>query len=126
MLDPHTVGERGAFQQELGRSDAALRAARAYVMTELERALEIAERSDATLDDFETARLGAAISWATEAICQAATRLFPYAGAGALHLEHPIQRSFRDLLGSGQHIIASNETLDQWGRALLAATRDPA
>lgn len=126
VLDPHTVGERGAFQQELGRSDATLRAARAYVMAELERAMEIAEQSDAALDDFEMARLGAAIGWATEAICQAATRLFPYAGAGALHLDSPIQRSFRDLLGSGQHLIATNETLDAWGRALLGPTGEPA
>ena len=118
-LAPELLSERGAFQQELGRCDATLRAARAYVMTELERAMEIVEQSDAPLDEFETARLGGAIGWATEAICQSATRLFPYAGAGALHLDHPIQRSFRDLLGSGQHVIASNETLDDWGRALL-------
>ena len=119
VLDPNTVGERGAFQQELGRSDATLRAARAYVISELERAMRIAEQSDALLNEFEATRLGASIGWATESICQAATRLFPYTGAGALHLEHPIQRSFRDLLGSGQHIVATNETLDAWGRALL-------
>jgi len=126
VLDPHTVGERGAFQQELGRSDAVLRAARAYAVSEFDRAMEIAERSDAMLDEFETARLGAAIGWATEAIGQAATRLFPYAGAGVLHLDHPVQRCFRDLLGAGQHIIATNETLDQWGHALVASSQDPA
>ncbi|MCH2173909.1 hypothetical protein MK489_24275 [Myxococcota bacterium] len=124
ILDPHSVGDRGAFQMELGRTDAALRAARAYVMTELDRAMEIAESRDSVLDPHETARLGAAVGWATESICQAATRLFPYAGAGALHLDHPIQRSFRDLIGSGQHIVVTNETLDQWGQALLAAVGD--
>lgn len=125
VLDPHTVGDRGAFQQELGRTDAVLRSARAYLRSELERAVEIAERSDAMLDEFETARIGAAIGWATEAIGQAATRLFPYAGAGVLHLDHPVQRSFRDLLGAGQHLIATNETLDQWGRALVGANPQP-
>ena len=126
VLDPNTVGERGAFQQELGRSDATLRAARAYVISELERAMKIAEQSDALLNEFEATRLGASIGWATESICQAATRLFPYTGASSLHLEHPIQRSFRDLLGSGQHIVATNETLDAWGRALLQPSGESA
>ena len=30
ILDPHPVGDRGAFQMELGRTDAVLRAARAF------------------------------------------------------------------------------------------------
>lgn len=126
VLDPQTVGDRGAFQMELGRTDAALRAARAYVISELGLAMEIAERSDGPLDEADLARLGAAIGWATEAICQAGMRLFPYAGAGALHLENPIQRAFRDLVGSGQHLVATNETLDQWGRALLASAGEAA
>lgn len=122
-LDPHPVGDRGAFQMELGRTDGTLRAARAYAMTELDRAMAIAEGTDAPLEPDEAARLGASVAWATEAICQAATRLFPYAGAGALHLDSPIQRSFRDLIGSGQHIVATNENLDLWGQTLVAAAR---
>ena len=121
ILAPHSLGERGAFQLELGRTDAALRAARAYVQSELDRAMEIAERTEAALPEDEQARLGAAIGFATESIIQAAMRLFPYAGAGALHLSNPIQRTFRDLVGSGQHIVATNETLEQWGQALMQA-----
>ncbi len=119
VIDPTPVGDRGAFQLELGRTDAALRSARAYAMTELDRAMEIVERTDAPLDESEANRVGAAIGFATESICQAAVRLFPYAGAGALHLSSPIQRCFRDLLGSGQHIVATNETLELWGRSLM-------
>ncbi len=110
---------------ELGRTDAAIRAARSYMKSEYERVFEIAESSDGPIDDFEATRLGAAIAWATESVCQAAVRLLPYAGAGAMHLESPIQRTFRDLIGSGQHVIATNESLDQWGRALMTAARKP-
>ena len=124
VLDPNPLGDRGAFQAELGRTDATLRAARAYMMTELDRAVEIAERTDAPLDETELARVGAAVGYATESICQATTRLFPYAGAGALHLSNPIQRCFRDVMGSGQHIVATNETLEQWGQALMAQETD--
>jgi len=119
VLDPTTVGERGAFQQELGRTDAALSAARVYLMDELDRAFAIAGASDAPLAGADVARVEAAVGWATETVVQACTRLFPYAGAGALHLDHPIQRAFRDVIGSGQHLVATNETLDKWGQALM-------
>lgn len=119
VLDPATVGERGAFQQELGRTDAVLRAARIYVMDELDRAMLLATQSDGPLGAHDLARADAAIGWGTESVIQAALRLFPYAGASALHLNNPIQRCFRDLVGSGQHLVATNETLDNWGRSLL-------
>jgi alkylation response protein AidB-like acyl-CoA dehydrogenase len=125
MLSPESVGERGAFQMELGRTDAAIRAARAYITTEYERVFEIAQNNDSPIDEIEEARLGAAISWSTESVCQAALRLLPYAGAGAMHLDNSIQRTFRDLIGSGQHFMASNEALDHWGRALLSVATKP-
>ncbi len=121
VLGPTTIGERGAFQQELGRTDVTLRAARAYLMEELDRALAICEETEAPLSPHENARVEAAVGFATESTIQACTRLFPYAGAGALHLDHPIQRALRDVVGSGQHIVATNETLDLWGKALLGA-----
>ncbi len=123
VLDPTPVGDRGAFQQELGRADATLRAARAYTMDELERAVTIADASDAPLSPHDIARLDASIGWATESVIQAAMRVFPYAGAGALHLSSPIQRTLRDVIGSGQHIVATNETLDAWGKALMEPSK---
>lgn len=119
VLDPATVSERGAFQQELGRTDATLRAARAYLIDELDLAEAIAIETDAPLAGPHVARVEAALGWATETVIKACTQLFPYAGAGALHLDSPIQRAFRDLIGSGQHIVATNETLDKWGQALM-------
>jgi alkylation response protein AidB-like acyl-CoA dehydrogenase len=118
-LDSDPVSSRGAFQQELARCDMTLRAARALVAFELDAAMARAKESDAAPGEAAVARLDASIGWATESIVQAATRLFPYAGAGALHLSNPIQRSFRDLVGSGQHLIATNETLEAWARVLL-------
>ena len=119
VLDPHTVGERGAFQQELGRTDTVLRAGRAYLMDELDQALRVAEETGEPLPPHQQARVEAAVSWVTESAIQAGTRLFAYAGAGALHLSNPIQRAFRDLVGSGQHLVATNEAIDVWGRSLM-------
>ena len=92
MLDPTTVGGRGAFQQEPGRTDAALKAARAYLMSEMVRSTAMADESGKMLPEHERARIDAAVGWVTEAVIQAAMRLHPYAGAGSLHLSNPIQR----------------------------------
>jgi len=121
VLDPHTVGDRGAFQQELARADVAMRSSRIYLMDELDRAEAICDESQEPLSPHDNARVEAAVGYATETTIQACTRLFPYAGAGALHLDHPIQRGLRDVIGSGQHLVATNETLDLWGKALLEA-----
>lgn len=121
ILDPTPIGDRGAFQQELGRTDAALRASRAYLMDELDRAESIADATGEPLADSDRARVDGAVAYATENIVHACMRLFPYAGAGALHMSSPIQRTFRDVVGSGQHIVASNETLDHWGAAMIEA-----
>ena len=123
MLDANTVGDRGAFQLELGRSDLALRSARALMESELERAMELAESCDGPIPDRDRVRVEGALAQATESVVQAAVRLFPYAGASALHLSNPIQRALRDLIGSGQHYVTSNQQVEDWGKLLIERDR---
>lgn len=122
LLDAQTVGDRGAFQMELGRADLTLRSARALMVDELERAMDRAEASDMPLPETDRLRVEGALAHATESVVQATVKLFPYAGASALHLSNPIQRTLRDAIGSGQHYVASNQQIETWGRALLEAT----
>ena len=86
---------------------------------ELERVMEVAESCEGQIPDGDRARVEGALAHATETAVQTATRLFPFAGASALHLSNPIQRAFRDLIGSGQHYAASNQQIEVWGKALL-------
>ncbi len=123
MLDANMVGDRGAFQLELGRSDLALRSARALMESELERAMELAESCDGPIPDRDRVRVEGALAQATESVVQAAVRLFPYAGASALHLSNPIQRALRDLIGSGQHYVTSNQQVEDWGKLLIERDR---
>ena len=123
MLDANTVGDRGAFQLELGRSDLALRSARALMESELEHAMELAESCDGPIPDRDRVRVEGALAQATESVVQAAVRLFPYAGASALHLSNPIQRALRDLIGSGQHYVTSNQQVEDWGKLLIERDR---
>ena len=119
--DATTVSKRGAFRHALAQADCTLRACRAYLMSELDQAMAVVTDSGEMLPPDDMARLEAASAWATEQAVQAAVKLFPYAGAGALHLSSPIQRALRDLIGSGQHIVVTNESIDSWGDALVRA-----
>ena len=119
LLDAKTVGDRGALQIELGRTDLTLRAARALMMDELEHVMEVAEASDGPIPERDRIRVEGSLAHATESAVQAAIKLFPFTGASALHLSSPIQRALRDLIGSGQHYVASNQQIEDWGLALL-------
>jgi len=119
VLDPTTIGERGAFQHVLGRADMMLRAAHALAQSELEAAMTIANETQETIPPHAISRVDASVAKATDLAIQACHLVFPFAGAGALHESSPIQRAYRDAIGSGQHIIATNETLDLRGRAIL-------
>jgi alkylation response protein AidB-like acyl-CoA dehydrogenase len=119
VLDTNTVGDRGAFQMELGRCDMTLRGAQALMESELRRAMQVAEDYDGPLPQPEQTRIEGAVAHATEMIVQAGTKLFAYGGASALHLSNPIQRAMRDLIGSGQHYVASNQQIEDWGKAIL-------
>jgi alkylation response protein AidB-like acyl-CoA dehydrogenase len=124
LLDAGTVGDRGAFRLELGRSDLSLRSARALMESELSRAMEIAEGCEGPSPADDRIRVEGALAHATEVAVQTAIRLFPYAGASSLHLSSPIQRALRDLIGSGQHYVASNQQIEDWGAAMLDRVRD--
>lgn len=119
LMDPTTIGERGAFQNDLARAHATMDAASALMRECLREAYDEVETSQALLSAETTMRVEANMAWATETLVKVGTMLFPYAGAGSLHLDSPIQRAFRDLVGSGQHYVASNEALDVWGQYLV-------
>ena len=120
LMDSSTIGRRGAFQLELARADATVRATRAFMKSELERVIERVEEPGSTLNRAEAMRAEASLSWSTEMLVQMGAKLFPFAGAGALHLESPIQRSLRSLIGSGQHYAATSEKQDARGRQLVS------
>ena len=94
--------------------------------SELERIMEIANAAEGPVPEHELRRVEGALAHATEMLVQVSVRMFPYAGASALHLSSPIQRALRDLIGSGQHFVASNQQIEAWGGALLEPAREDA
>ena len=110
--------DRGAFQYELGRAVMQVEAARGFCRDAFRTADEKLALDGFGGDDNEY--LAGVIASATELVVQAAVRLFHFGGAGALFNENILQRCFRDIVGSGQHLVASNAVFDAIGRRTLA------
>ena len=118
-----TMVEDPAVQVELARAEAAVRAARAFVIESVGAAwdtvvagdeLELASRATVTLATVNAARSARA----------AVDAIFGMAGASALFDDNPLQRCARDLMAANQHLALS---LGQWktvGRVLCGL--DPA
>ena len=118
-----TMVEDPAIQVELARAEAAVRAARAFVVEAVGTAwdtvvagdeLGLASRANVTLATVNAARSARA----------AVDAVFAMAGAGALFDDNPLQRCARDLMAATQHLALS---LGQWktvGRVLFGL--DPA
>jgi alkylation response protein AidB-like acyl-CoA dehydrogenase len=111
-----------AFQMDLGRADAKLRAARAYsyeAMGKLEtRMLDGLPLSDG---DWRDARL--AVTFATDVAAEVTTFAFRAGGSGALYNTSPLQRLFRDVHAAAQHIAATDDAYEYAGRLLLGAVQ---
>jgi len=113
------LADRGAFQYELGRSSQQLKAAQAHALATLAEVDDAMERGGEFSASDETA-VTAMTAYCTETAVAAISRLMSFAGAGALFNASPLQRCFRDAQGSAQHLVASNQSLDKYGAALLA------
>ena len=111
-----------AFQMDLGRADAKLRAARAFcyeAVAKLQtRMLEGLPLSD---DDWRDARL--AVPLATDVATEVTTFAFRAGGSGALYETHPLQRLFRDVHAAAQHIAATDDSYGHAGRMLLGTAQ---
>lgn len=113
------LADRGAFRYELGRAQLQIDAARAFARSEfadVDGGLREGRRPARGVDQ----HLASVVAYCTESAVQAVTRLFHFAGAGALFTSSVLQRCFRDAVGSSQHLMASNAAFDRKGEALLA------
>jgi indole-3-acetate monooxygenase len=112
------LADQEAFQYELGRHDAAMRAARALVFDAFGAAQERLD-TGARYDLADLLPLRQATTWATDTAADAVR--FAYLASGTDGLRNPsvIGRGFRDIHAATQHVVVDDSTLTQAGRALL-------
>ncbi len=115
------LGSHGAFQMDLGRADAQLRAARAFgceALAKLETRMLELPLSDG---DWRDARL--AVTYASDVAAEVTTFAFRAGGSGALYETNRLQRLFRDVHAAAQHVAATDDAYEYAGRLLLGTAQ---
>jgi alkylation response protein AidB-like acyl-CoA dehydrogenase len=117
-LGGEPVAEQQLFQHDLGMHDAAMRAARAYVLDVFSEAEAAAVRDGApTL--VLAQRMRQATTYATRVAADAARFAYTWAGSSGLR-PGALQRCFRDIHAGTQHVFVDNNTLTAYAQVLLA------
>ena len=119
LMDPATVASKQSFQVELGKLEAQWSALFAGVRAS---AGELAQAAENVPDTIAPAalKLKAVCALATEQSLVIGGRAFRYAGAAAVHDSHVLQRVYRDLTVSAQHVMVADSAYEDYGKAALA------
>ena len=115
---PVSGGQR--FQFELGRHDAALRSARAFLFDRFgEAQAELDRGVDVSPSRFTELRQ--ATTYATHVAVDVARFAYSFAGTDPIRTPSALGRCFRDIHAASQHLVVDDSTLVLAGQALLEA-----
>jgi alkylation response protein AidB-like acyl-CoA dehydrogenase len=115
------IGGGESFQEQYGAAEAKLRAARAFtreVWGDIEATIDKGDE----LSIRQTTLYRLALYHATTTAAEAANFAYRYGGGVALRAG-PLQRGFRDIYASLQHILTSPILLRECGRELVGAAK---
>lgn len=117
---PTPIADDPRAQYDIGRADAALLAARTFLLDALDGAWATVT-AGAAVTDKQARQIAVAGQQAMDAAVAAANQAFALAGAGAVDAAHPLQRCFRDLHTANQHIAFGGQSFGAHGQALLSS-----
>jgi alkylation response protein AidB-like acyl-CoA dehydrogenase len=117
------MGEEADMQLAIARADAALRAARSFVIQTVDDAYATALDGSAPSIE-QRARLQVAVQNAMRAGLDAVDLAFAAGGASALRNDNPLQRCFRDLHAAAQHVYFSPGAWKRYAKVLLGTERE--
>ena len=110
--------EKASAQADVGRAEALLRSARAFLVESLHDIWDtVASGRMPSVPQRATARLAAAQAAAASA--QAVDLVYNAAGGTALYESNPIERCFRDVHATTQHVGIASVNFEISGRVLL-------
>ena len=113
------LGDQQLFQHELAMHDAAMRAARAYVIDVFGVAQAAVDSGDRPTP-IESQRLRQATTYATRVAADATRFAYTWSGSDGLRNPSVLGRCFRDISAGTQHIFVDNSTLTDTAKLLLA------
>lgn len=113
-----TIADDPRIQYDIGGADAALLAARAFLLDVLGDAWATVT-AGMDLSSEQATRIAVAGQQAMNASVVAVDRAFAAAGATAVYAGHPLQRCFRDIHTANQHIAFGGQSFSAHGQELL-------
>ncbi|MEW6273014.1 MAG: acyl-CoA dehydrogenase family protein [Thermodesulfobacteriota bacterium] len=117
------LAERGATQAEIGRAEATLGAARAYVR-ETVREVWDAVRGGEPMRLEQRARLRLAATQAVRDAAGVVDAMYDAGGVSSIYASSTLQRRFRDVHVATQHVLVAPPTFELAGRVLLGLPCD--
>ena len=112
------LAQDAAVQVELARAEAGLQAARAFVFDAVGSLWDTALDGDVPSLE-QRSRFQLAAAQAMRAATDAVDTAFALVGAGAAHVDHPVNRCFRDLHTGAQHAYFSPSALKRYAKIHL-------
>jgi alkylation response protein AidB-like acyl-CoA dehydrogenase len=112
--------ENNAVQGLIGRTEATLRAARAYLYTTAAEVWRDLERGDPITEQHRIA-LRIAATWTIHQSASVVDTAYHMTGATAVFAANPFERRFRDMHTIAQQIQARDTHYEDAGRVILAA-----
>ena len=123
QFSKRTLAQSSFTQVEMARAEASLRAARAFLLDELEQAWELAAAGDAVPADARVRIRLAAVHVATTAASVVDTA-FTLAGGTAVYDTSVLGRCLRDAHVVTQHVMTAPKLLETFGKSLLGLDVD--
>ena len=112
--------ENNAVQGLIGRNEATLRAARAYLYSTAREVWHDLERGDAFTEAHRIA-IRIAATWTIHQSASVVDTAYHMSGATAVFAANPFERRFRDMHAIAQQLQARDTHYEHAGRAILAA-----
>ena len=113
-----TLADRAHSHLEVARAEAALRSARAFYYESIEAAWLVAQAGEkVSIDQRRDIRL--ATTHAVEASIKTVDAMYTLGGGSAVYADSALQRHFRDVHMTSQHIMVAPSTLETVGRLYL-------
>src|SRR5579871_1599738 len=110
--------ENNAVQGQIGRTEATLRAARAYLYSTAREVWQDLERGE-TFTDARRIAIRIAATWTIHQSASVVDAAYHMSGATAVFAANPFERRFRDIHAIAQQLQARDTHYEDAGRAIL-------
>lgn len=112
------LAERPMVQVQVAKAEAAVRSARSFVLEATDAAWACAASGERLSDDVRRDLRLAAVNAALQS-AKAVSRMYEAGGGSSVHASNPLQRCFRDVHVTTQHIMVNAGVYEQTGKLYL-------